>query len=75
MVLDRVELHELPGNHTDEFRTFKMRKSLTMAFVSDWANQTMSGTAANQVKMKLNGSGNCKNELHVRNLGRSKKAS
>ena len=30
-----------------------------MAFVSDRAIHTMRGTAANQVKMKLKGSGSC----------------
>lgn len=54
-------------------RTFRMRKSLTMAFVSVRANQTMNGTAANHVKMKLNGSGNCKTEMYLRNSGRSRK--
>lgn len=39
--------------------TFKIKKSLTIAFVKDWDNQTMRGTAANHVKMKLNGSGSC----------------
>jgi hypothetical protein len=39
--------------------TFKIKKSFTIAFVSVRANQTMRGTAANQVKRKLNGSGSC----------------
>lgn len=36
---------------------FKIKESLTTAFVRVRANQTRNGTAANQVKMKLNGSG------------------
>lgn len=39
-----------------------------MALVSDRARYTMSGTAANQVKMKLNGSGSCTQQsiiMHV----------
>lgn len=39
---------------------FKIKKSFTIAFVSVRANQTMRGTAANQVKRKLNGSGSSK---------------
>jgi len=43
----------------DKYSTFKIKKSFTITFVSDRASQTMRGTAANHVKMKLNGSGSC----------------
>lgn len=42
-----------------QWSTFKMRKSFKMAFVIACANQNISGKAANHVKMKLKGSGNC----------------
>lgn len=40
--------------------TFKIKKSLMISLVSDNARYTIAGTAANHVKMKLNGSGSCK---------------
>lgn len=46
------------GNN-ELYSTFKIKESLTTAFVRVRANQTRNGTAANQVKMKLNGSGSC----------------
>jgi hypothetical protein len=36
---------------------FKIKKSLRISLVSDNARYTIAGTAANHVKMKLNGSG------------------
>ena len=39
--------------------TFKIKKSFTMALVNNWDNQNRRGKAANHVKMKLKGSGNC----------------
>ena len=46
-----------------EFRrallTTKIRKSFTMKFVKVKDKYSMSGKAANHVKMKLNGSGSC----------------
>jgi len=50
--------------------TFKIKKSLRISLVSDNARYTIAGTAANHVKMKLNGSGSCRflflffNQLH-----------
>lgn len=48
--------------------TFKIRKSFTMALVIACASQNIKGSAANHVKMKLKGSGNCrKSENTVKN--------
>lgn len=45
--------------HCYQNYTFKIKKSFMIAFVIDCANHRMKGTAANQVKMKLKGSGIC----------------
>jgi hypothetical protein len=47
--------------HDKNENTFKIRKSFTMALVIAWAIQNIKGNAANHVKMKLKGSGNCIN--------------
>ena len=39
--------------------TFRIRKSFTMAFVTNCADNNIPGKAANHVKMKPKGSGNC----------------
>ena len=41
-------------------RPFNIKKSFTMTLVSEKDNHNMKGKAANQVKMKLNGSGSSK---------------
>jgi len=47
------------GRYSNKYYTFKIKKSFTITFVSERASQTRRGTAANHVKMKLNGSGSC----------------
>jgi len=48
--------------------TFKIRKSFTITLVIACAIQNIKGSAANHVKMKLKGSGNCANQKNaVRN--------
>lgn len=54
-------------------RPFRIRESLTTNFVRDWANQTIKGTAANQVKMKLNGFGSSKTYVISNPVRSSKK--
>jgi hypothetical protein len=46
---------------TKRENTFKIRKSFTMTLVIACATQNIKGSAANHVKMKLKGSGNCVN--------------
>lgn len=48
-----------------KIHTFKITKSFIMALVSDRARYTMRGTAANQVKMKLKGSGSCTQQSKI----------
>ena len=45
--------------------TFKIRKSFTITLVIACAIQNIKGSAANHVKMKLKGSGNCVNQKNA----------
>jgi len=44
---------------------FKIRKSFTITLVIACAIQNIKGSAANHVKMKLKGSGNCVNQKNA----------
>lgn len=78
-VKDRCQEHFMSTNHlfsvssrTDLRRamvlTFRIKESLMISFVSDSARYTIAGTAANHVKMKLNGSGSCKFSFALFNI-------